>query len=183
MKRIDLISKLFAPIFISLAAMMVKHPVILALAVAGMNMALLLPEWLCAKWVWSACAKLRAPRQGPASPIVVDEGEDDDYDSPPSRMRERWGSGLKIYFDNNAWRRMIFPFPALELVINLSSLPLARTAVLFCALTISIDDDLPPKCALYLVPDNRSPIIQFHHRVFLYHHHALSGLLSLQIHE
>jgi len=57
MKRIDLISKLVAPIFISFASMALNQTVI-AFAVGAMNLILFLPEWVCARYVWTACTKL-----------------------------------------------------------------------------------------------------------------------------
>ena len=109
MKRIDLVSKLFAPIYISFVAMVMKSQVTMSIAVAGMNV-VLLPEWLCAKWVWSSCAKLREPRLAPASAAIVEVANGEEADFQPLGMGERWGSSWKVYFSNNAWRRMMFPY-------------------------------------------------------------------------
>lgn len=156
MKRIDLVSKLFAPIFISFVAMLVKSQVAMSLAVAGMNVVLLLPEWLCAKWVWSSCAKLREPRLGPASAAVVEVTNGEEPDLQPLDMGERWGSSWKVYFNSNAWRRMTSRLLSYEHINNLSSVPFISTSVLLCALIVGIDDDLPPECPLYFITNHRS---------------------------
>ena len=181
MKRIDLTSKLVGPIFISLAAMTVESLVVLALVVAGMNFILLLPEWLCAKWVWNACAKLHEPRQ-PLSPLTFDEEEEGENSGlSPLKLRERRASSFKIYFNNNAWKRMIFLSTALDLIAKSSSITLFSTSVLFCALIVSVDDDLPSKYALHFIPNNRSPIIELHHRALLHHYHACCRYLHVKI--
>jgi hypothetical protein len=181
MKRIDLASKLVAPIFVSLAAMRVESQVIMTLAVAGMNIVLLLPEWFCAKWVWSSCPKLREPRQLRISVAGVEEAEEEAPGLPPQTTRERWGSSLKVYFDNSAWRRMTFLSTALRLVINLNSLPCAGSSVLLCTLIVGIDDNLPPKCSLHVILNNRSPFSELGHRALLYHYHALGRFVPVYI--
>ena len=181
MKRVDLTSKLVAPIFISLAAMTVKSLVALALVVAAMNVILLLPEWLCAKWVWNACAKLQEPRQPLSPPTFVEEEEGENSGLLPLNPKERWASSFKIYFNNNAWKRMIFPSTALDLIAKTSSFTVVSTSVLFCAFVVSIDDDLPAKYALQVIPNNRSPIVQLYYRTLLYHYHAFCRLLHVKI--
>ena len=152
-----------------------------SIVVAGMNFVLLLPEWLCTKWVWNACAKLHEPRQ-PLSPLTFDEEEEGENSGlSPLKLRERRASSFKIYFNNNAWKRMIFLSTASDLIAKSSSITLFSTSVLFCALIVSVDDDLPSKYALHVIPNNRSPIIELHHRALLHHYHACCRYLHVKI--
>lgn len=181
MKRIDLTSKLIAPIFISLAAMTVRSLAVLALIIAGMNAILLLPEWLCAKWVWSACAQLQEPRAPPTSMQFVQEEENMDSSLPPQSLGKGWDSSLKMYFSNDAWKRMTFLSTALNFIAKSSSITLFGTSVLFCILTVSIDDDVSAEYALHVVPHNCSPIIELYRRAFLNHYHAPCRQLDVKV--
>lgn len=90
MKWIDLVSKLVAPIFISIVAMWLKSDVELSLAIAAMNLTLLLPEWYCAQQAWRSSIELQEPKQTflAGQPEVV-----------PGMI-----SGLQLYFRYDVWR-------------------------------------------------------------------------------
>ena len=181
MKRIDLTSKLVALIFISLIVITIKSLVALTLIVAAMNVILLLSEWLCAKWVWNACAKLQESRQPLSPPTFVEEEEGENSELLSLKSKERWINSFKIYFNNNAWKRMIFSSIALNLIAKINSFTLVSTSVLFCAFVVNIDDDLSAKYALQVIFNNRSPIVQLYYRTLLYHYHAFCRLLHVKI--
>jgi iron-regulated transporter 1 len=115
-KRIDLISKLIAPIFISTAAMALKSQVAMTLTIALMNLVLLLPELFFAKWVWSRCVKLQEPKQ--AAVEALKDIEDRETQSPLTERCKHWGSGLKGYFSQDVWRRMMLSSITLTLLLT-----------------------------------------------------------------
>ncbi len=98
MRRIDLISKLIAPIFISFAAILLGNLGRMALVLAGMNAIFMIPEWLAAARVWSSCSMLREPR-----PVATAAGVDGTEDTMVDRNQM---NGFNVYFGSDAWIRM-----------------------------------------------------------------------------
>ena len=76
---------------------------------------------------------------------------------------------------------MIFLSTASDLIAKSSSITLFSTSVLFCALIVSVDDDLPSQYVLHVIPSNRSPIIELYHRALLHYYHACCRYLHVKI--
>lgn len=104
MKRIDLVSKLVAPIFISFVLMATNHT-LLALTVAAMNLILFFPEWVCAKSVWTACPKLKEPRLLGTATVAAENEDTIQAASATTTRWTRWMGGLHLYFGHDVWRR------------------------------------------------------------------------------
>ncbi|KAG0131314.1 hypothetical protein HOY82DRAFT_608276 [Tuber indicum] len=94
MRHIDLISKLVAPIFVSLAATFWKSQRVTAFGVAGMNAVFMVPEWSAARKVWLSCSRLRENRLNAAA-VMENEGWGSGVAS--------WATDFKVYFGSNAW--------------------------------------------------------------------------------
>lgn len=62
MKRIDLISKLTAPAFISVLQTWTGSTAIVAVILALQNLASIVPEWLAIQKVWNSCPDLHKDR-------------------------------------------------------------------------------------------------------------------------
>ena len=75
LKRIDLISKLVAPLAISAVALALHSLRQAALIIAAMQIVSLVPELITASQVWGSCKRLQEPRQSQDTIIVVDSEE------------------------------------------------------------------------------------------------------------
>jgi hypothetical protein len=103
MKRIDLVSKLAAPIFVSVAAMLVQSLGAMTLAVAAMNVLLAVPELFFAKRVWLSCSRIREIRQVAAA--VDDHGASEGANTSRLATTTGWGNGFRLYFGSDVWIR------------------------------------------------------------------------------
>jgi solute carrier family 40 (iron-regulated transporter), member 1 len=110
MRRIDLFSKILAPVFVSVVAIR-TGPAVLALVTAVFNLVTVAVELLAAKSAWDTCYVLKVAREAKSPsgrPLLTQEqrnqedaGDETDYDvreRPASKM-----SGLRLYFSNDAW--------------------------------------------------------------------------------
>jgi len=98
MRRIDLISKFAAPIFISLVSMRVKSVIALAAIVGAQNAISTTPEWYSATRVWLSCPKLRDGREAA-------HGYKGSQNTPSSGAAPQVGWGVKLYFGSDVWIR------------------------------------------------------------------------------
>ncbi|KAL7268886.1 hypothetical protein RUND412_008476 [Rhizina undulata] len=109
MRRIDLICKLIAPIFISLIAMLARSVRITVFVVLATNALSVGVEWIAAKRVWKECPKLREPRRAGPAPdeetIATATEEVLGEVSEPETVNKlgKLGQGLKLYFGSNVW--------------------------------------------------------------------------------
>jgi len=103
MRRIDLICKLVAPVFISAVALALQSIKLTAIMIAAINAASVPVEWVAAYRVWKTNARLRAHRPPPVESADNTPGSND---GTPGGLREkihRWGRGLIFFFSSDVW--------------------------------------------------------------------------------
>jgi iron-regulated transporter 1 len=102
MRRIDLICKLVAPVFISAVALALQSIKLTTIMIAATNAASVPVEWVAAYSVWKTNARLRAHRL-PAESAHDTSGSND---GTPGGLREKicwWGRGVIFFFSSDIW--------------------------------------------------------------------------------
>ena len=123
LKRIDLISKLVAPLAISAVALGLHSLKLTALIIAAMQVLSLAPEVLAANRVWRSCKRLHEPRRL-GDVIITADGEDlpipgtpvvarpEDDQATFARGGSGWTRSLHFYFNS------VVCIPSLALAIQ-----------------------------------------------------------------
>jgi iron-regulated transporter 1 len=106
MRRIDLISKILAPVVMSVIAIKTSSAV-LALITAGINVGTVGVELIAAKTAWNKCNILKLAREPKDDqPILAATGEQGILSrNLPDPERK---TGLRLYFSNDVWMGMCF---------------------------------------------------------------------------
>lgn len=127
MRRIDLICKLIAPIFIS-SIVSARNIGTGVLVVGGMSTCSFLVEWWCAKRVWDGNPRLRAQKDR----VVLDSDSDSNFVSDLSlwariiRSLRQYAKDFEEYFSSIVW------VPSLALaLLHVSALAYSATLVTF----------------------------------------------------
>ncbi|TFY75251.1 hypothetical protein EWM64_g8761 [Hericium alpestre] len=97
MRRIDLVCKLVAPLFVSALTLALRSIKLTAVIIAGMNAASVAVEWVAAHRVWKANARLRTPKLAPA----LGEGTASSNDGALREKFRHWGSGMAFFFSSD----------------------------------------------------------------------------------
>ena len=97
MRRIDLVSKILAPVAASVVAIRASSAG-LALAVAGLNVGTVAAEYIAARMAWERCQCLRMER-GDAKIVAGEEVEVEEG------RGEEEGKGLRLYFGSDVCLR------------------------------------------------------------------------------
>lgn len=139
MRRIDLLCKLAAPVFVSVIAILAGSVHATIFIIAGMNLVSVGVEWFAAKSVWMKCIKLHAPKSI-SEPDRADEPGEIGLSRIESR-RERWSGGLILFFRSEIWiRKFSQPFSfgvLLGACIHWSLASLALALLYFSVLSFS----------------------------------------------
>ncbi len=106
LRRIDLISKILAPIWISTVALQVRQGKWTATVVACFNALTTFLELFTANEVWRQCPRLRESRTN--APLAFPLALHDEVGHPRERMRT-W-KGLKLYFSTDMYIRTFVQF-------------------------------------------------------------------------
>lgn len=99
MRRIDLLCKLFAPIFISVIAILAANIRVTIFIILSTNLVSVAIESFSAKKVWTECERLQAPR-----PIAEPQDGETDLSLVETRW-EKWSHGLRLFFRSEIWIR------------------------------------------------------------------------------
>jgi iron-regulated transporter 1 len=103
MRRIDLVSKILAPVFVSTIAIKTSS-VVLVIVTAGVNLATVGIELATARTAWNKCNALKLARE-PKNVVTVLRSSIDDEDAPsvivvPEEIQQE-KRGLALYFSND----------------------------------------------------------------------------------
>lgn len=98
MRRIDLISKILAPILASIIAIRTSSAV-LAAVTAAMNIATVGIELVTARTAWQHCSVLERDRDSKPETDSPNEDQDSEETAPVVERK----SSLALYFSNDAW--------------------------------------------------------------------------------
>ena len=151
MRRIDLISKILAPVFASVIAIRTSSAMLAAIT-AAMNVATVGIELITARTAWKHCSVLERGRDSkPETPSIAEDQEG--RETAPVVERK---SSLALYFSNDAWLGMSSRFPCRDKLTTLS-IYIGRSTILLRFVTLGPDDNLPPNSTLFVIPDHFCP--------------------------
>ena len=139
MRRIDLISKILAPVFASVIAIRTSSAVLAAVTAAS-NISTVGIELVTANTAWQHCSVLERARD--SKPETDSPSEDEESEDPAPVVERK--SSLALYFSNDAWLGKILVVITRCLKLTVRSFDVSCIAVLLGLVPLWTHDHLSP---------------------------------------